>query len=788
MQGSFRPIEIEEFGGLVSNPPVDPHDVVVGRSPDCLNVDFQPGQVATRPGTTLLGSLGSAIMSMKEFTLLDSATRRLLILTASGTLSKETGDSPSWGTVSTIESFLGTSVFMRSTTLFGKEWMGFSSDGKLGDEYPRVYNDVNLDRLTAEGPGDIASMVIINNGVAGDVSKGTHKFRVIFVRRNGAFSISEEKSFVSIGGEQISGTGVPVGPADVVERIVVFSRAGDTRLFYVPGSGMEIKNNTATTFTAINFTDRELGAAVSVDHLLDAMLLPETAGIVSYNNKLVAWGVRNAILRTGNTGFRNLSFSGGFSGGLPLGWTQVTAGGSKSNPSGSLGDSYRITGDGASQRGALQNRQLAYPLLEPGKAYRARYRVRKSLGLTGTFHVYLVDFAGGLVSGTTTDASAISATTWTWIDAELVSAAGNVPDAQWALRISGGGGAGGGTVLSNGGTLDINGIEIYPADEPVLPSLLYVSETEGPEEFDGLRGLVSVAENNGQAVRQCFVLRNNLYVVKERSLWMTNDNGLDPIEWQVENVSTEVGSPSMHGADTTDGWAIIAGRAGVHFFGGGRPLPISEEILGVWKRINWAAGHRIWVRIDNEERRIFVGIPIDGSTTVNRIMVCRWFGDSPLADRHWAPWTGGVIGHACAFSERSDGKRFLLFGSAAGSVVKLDTTTPNDSGAAIDAYYQTAFLGRATGRLLHGYLTASVAGAGALGVTAFWPNGTTQTVIPAITLYDPPPTDYEWLIRVKGERISYRWGSNAVDSRWRMKKFTPYAIPAPHAPLRGLRE
>jgi hypothetical protein len=64
-------------------------------------------------------------------------------------------------------------------------------------------------------------------------------------------------------------------------------------------------------------------------------------------------------------------------------------------------------------------------------------------------------------------------------------------------------------------------------------SLVRGSGTETPEAYDGVTGIMSIAENNGQGIRAAFVLRNNLYFVKERSLYVTATDGVnEPALWR----------------------------------------------------------------------------------------------------------------------------------------------------------------------------------------------------------------------------------------------------------------
>src|SRR4029077_11969223 len=98
-----------------------------------------------------------------------------------------------------------------------------------------------------------------------------------------------------------------------------------------------------------------------------------------------------------------------------------------------------------------------------------------------------------------------------------------------------------------------------------------------PESYDGVSGFLSVSENDGQSVRAAFLLRERLYLVKDRSLHVTEDDGVnEPASWTVNQVSKTVGTLSVAGVDTGEDWAVIAGRAGIYIFDGGEPIKISQ--------------------------------------------------------------------------------------------------------------------------------------------------------------------------------------------------------------------
>ncbi len=63
----------------------------------------------------------------------------------------------------------------------------------------------------------------------------------------------------------------------------------------------------------------------------------------------------------------------------------------------------------------------------------------------------------------------------------------------------------------------VENIEIFPTATPYNTSLVRASFAEDPESYDGVTGFMSVSENDGQTVRAAFLLRERLYLVKDRS-------------------------------------------------------------------------------------------------------------------------------------------------------------------------------------------------------------------------------------------------------------------------------
>src|SRR5712671_4891192 len=153
------PIEI--FGGLVTD--MSPADLPHGVSPDCQDVIFSNGGVATRPGLqALFGPLAGnpTINYVKTYETLN-ATLRTLLLDSNGILYKETTP----GTLANVASGLALASYANSTTLFGREYLAIS-DGRSGNDLPRQFDDTNFDRVSQSGPGAGPTVLDENVNVA----------------------------------------------------------------------------------------------------------------------------------------------------------------------------------------------------------------------------------------------------------------------------------------------------------------------------------------------------------------------------------------------------------------------------------------------------------------------------------------------------------------------------------------------------------------------------------------------------------------------------------------------
>jgi hypothetical protein len=788
---SFSPLPLNVFGTWVTL--LDPSDVPAGMSPALGDVEFFPGGVRTRAGlaSQFPALAGTPLVNGVKTYATANLVQRFLALDSLGNLYKEV--SP--GVLTVAAAGVQPNLFMSSTTQFGREYMSFS-DGLIGRDLPRQFDDTYFDRVSQVGPGE--GPALADSTTSGNISPGVHQCAVVFVTRQGYWTApSPPVSWTAAGGFKVSVTNIPTGPGNVVQRLLAFTASGGASFYQVP-STMTINDNT-TTSVVVDFSDSILLSGVSMDYLFSQIELPEQVGVTAYTERLFWWGERSNI-----DNFRNLTFDGGWDAsgnGRPLGWTldpSFGAGAGREPVDTVWGDALRITADGVTvERGAISQNAITdvngNPILANNVDYSVRARVARPANLTaGTLGVNAYSPTAGQI-GTGIAVNAVQATQqYAEVSAQLFGPQTMLPT-DLTLRVYADG-----TPGPSGESFLIDNIEVYETNAAQNASIVRASASAAPESYDGVTGLLSIAENNGQGIRAAFTIRNNLYFVKERSMYVTANDGVnEPALWQVEEVSNQVGTPSAHGVGIGEEWAVIAGRSGLYYFDGGNPVKLSQEIQPTWDSINWEYGQSLWVQVDAQHRRILVGVPMGSATQPNQVLTLDYaegFQDPLLAalttperGRKWAVWS--IAANSCGLIERANGVAEIFLGSnnSTGKIYSPTEGQYSDDGVAINSFYSTAFLAATglSGRNLFGYLTAYVQGSGELLVTATSPGDLVETALGTWTLASPGGKDMEQFTNVLAERVSYQVGTNAVGSWFSLTKLVPWAKPDPFAVVRG---
>lgn len=686
--------------------------------------------------------------------------------------------------------------------------------------------------------------VLANSGggsytVVGNIVAGLHNVSVAFITRQGFITQAMPwSSWTAAGGKRAIVSGIPTGPPNVQQRLLLFTPVipapATTGTFYSlpngssvlsPSSVMLIPDN-VTTVAYVDFLDSILISGFQAEYLFSELELGECACILPYNSRTVWLGERNKL-----SNFDNLTFDGGFEGGLPNGWApDMTsgAGGSSALANGLPGDwddGYIITGDGVSlvrgkiTQSAYQD-SLGVARLQPNTSYSVRARVRENGVVTGTLHLNLASISTGLAT-VGLQVTAVQANAAGGNYTEFIGSLTDAPipiipsDLVLQLYVDG---------TPNVQRWLIDSIEIFPTLTPYNASIARISRAFNPESFDSITGQVQIRAGDGQQLRAGFPLRNSLYLAKDHYLGYVTDDGVnEPASWAFTEVSATVGICGPNAVDWNEEWAAFAERSGLYLCWGSDPVKLTPEIQldatntgrTSWASINWAAGSTIWVRIDKVNKMILVGAPINGATSPNVVFMMdyRWLDNaediaaSPLVTyssftgkilahgrgRRWAIWN--IAANSMCFAERADGTAQPFFGGSAGKVFwQQDIAIQGaDSGVAVNGIYQSYALPSTmeeqqyqlrAHRKLMGYLKWRAIGAGTLNLSI----GTAQrsTILRGYTLSLNPLGDGERPVNVHGERFFLTISTNAVNSWFQLEKLVACVKKDSSALVRGV--
>lgn len=697
-----------------------------------------------------------------------------------------------------------------------------------------TYDATSSTRQGGDGASNFVLYIPTNSGVgsgngslslAGNISEGIHEFSVCFITETEYITRPAPfAAWSAAGGKRALFSNIPIGPSNVIGRILICTGVitppaigGD--FFYLDGAtitpsagtfpSMVIGDNTTTTYT-VDFLDAVLEAGTLATNLYNLVELGESSTVCAYSGRLFWCGERNKV-----PNFNNLTFDGGFSGTTPLGWIRSVinnrvAGGPSPQPY--WGGGYRITGfapigghpqNGSISQSAFQD-SFGVPIIQPATAYSVRVRLKQGGGLTsGAVTIQLASSQGAVVVNFTVNYAQLTTSYQEFIGALIPAQAQIYPDLTLGVLTTA-------QILPIGGFIDIDCIEIFPTLQPYNNTQIRGSYALDPESYDSVTGIMQVGVENGEEARAIFkLLDNKLYIVKERSLYSTADDGQnEPSLWVINTVSDTVGTGSPRGVGVGESWAIIAHKTGAYIFWGGEPVKISQEIQPDWDTINWAYDQTIYVVVDTANKRIHIGAPVGDSTVPNVEFVCDY---SQLANsegqvsgqdiashpqayysvynptkvvapgkaRKWTLWN--ISMNCGTLAIRSDGSYHLLRGNATGTGKVYDqvTTQLTDDGAKINDMYQTAYtpqvedeqaLELGSHRKFYKYLTGYAIGSGVLDFTYYGPYD--QQGVPVLSL--PLQTQLQWDFECNtnwiGERVSVLFSSQGLGSWFELTK------------------
>ncbi len=551
----------------------------------------------------------------------------------------------------------------------------------------------------------------------GQAAPGEHQGQVLFLTRQGAITRgSPPVKFVSSGGQYIAATNIPIGPSNVVARILAFTGASGSTFFYLPsapqvngqivGTETQINDNTSPA-TTLDFSDPALFAGLGIsipgNDIASQIVLDGALGFGLYGGRLLTWGQRNRVAN-----FLNMSFDGGAlpsAPTLPTVWNVVS--GTVALAAGRWGSglSFDASTPSVVKQTAYQDSYGA-PIIQPNTLYKFRVWLKpSSVATSAVFSVDLLSSGTGFVAYATITAGSMSVA-GSWVEATLNLPTPAVIPSDLVLQISCSGASGPTTIV-------VDELSIIYAANPYSDTVLYASYVDNPEAFDGVTGKFGSSKDQRKVMDISDIRNTGYFLTRDPGgrLHEFIDNGVtEPAGWTLRQVAANCGLLSAFGltksqaddssASGGEEWFAWTSKIGARIFGGDQPWEISRELQPDWASISPLYQHFCWALNDPTKRTVYFGLAIAGdpqgaATVANRVYSLNYVGiesagaignTGPIKigfsgkriatdhSRKWTRWNSFVTLNGAALMSRGVGDlQPVFFG---GNGYKLDIGVP----------------------------------------------------------------------------------------------------------------
>lgn len=356
---------------------------------------------------------------------------------------------------------------------------------------------------------------------------------------------------------------------------------------------------------------------------------------------------------------------------------------------------------------------------------------------------------------------------------------------------------------------EIDRIEVFPTNQPVLTTQVLVSYDSEPEQVDGVTGQITLASQSQDQVYGAVIIHDALHFLKVNSTIECEDAAnYEPSDWTTREVSQRIGTCGPNAFDYGDEWSLALHKTGVYAYSGGVPEIVSRELQGfatgdsLWDQINWKASQTFWLSNDLLARRFYVGVamatpnfwlpnaPVNSAPTQpNVILMCNYdgcptepeliqaipvhvtmFGTLKAVDRRrkWSIWQiVSPYGAQVLDGKQSFETLFLCNGTGTGKIYRLMASDiqPTDDGVPIAPLYTTYGMTTmeegqqkqvGSAQKLATKFMANLQGSGSLQLR-WYPNTLSatypQTSPLNVALSTNPQNNIERRIEVRGQRI-----------------------------------
>ncbi len=241
-------------------------------------------------------------------------------------------------------------------------------------------------------------------------------------------------------------------------------------------------------------------------------------------------------------------------------------------------------------------------------------------------------------------------------------------------------------------------------DDPSNKNYVWYSNLGDPYNYDA-SNFIPVGDNTGDLVRGFAIFDNALFVFCDKSQWVIYMPDTDPSTWRTIRVRSSYGSKSPFAPVIYNNKVLFAAMQNDKMVGfgaiSGDTLAPDTTLLTVSAAGSDLKSERIepdmyaiveaYVRNISSmifQNKAYITVTYDVGATINNRVYVYDFSLSNVAKRQeasWVPWTGLNAAQFTIYN----GSLYYACSNLVGFVYVMNTTTYNDSGTAINSYYQT---------------------------------------------------------------------------------------------------
>lgn len=486
----------------------------------------------------------------------------------------------------------------------------------------------------------------------GQAAPGLHLCQVLWLTRQGAIPApSPPVTFIANGGQYVSVSNIPIGPPNVIGRILAFTGAQPDvpgilpPFFYIPVpaqlegqivSTSTVVNDNTTTSVLLDFSDNTLFAALGIsipgNNLANQIVLDGALGFRTYLDRLETFGQRNVVQNLLNMGFEGGTvITAPF---VPSGWNSAVPGPGITISNFRLGMAWEILGEFTGNTATINQSVYldAYgdPILIGNTAYSYRVYLASNGSAAGSSFTTTISSAStGFTTSVTFNAIPnLGPNLGTYFQDAFPDIMPTQIPSDMTLFI---------TAHSAGGqSLWVDEMSIFYTQTPYLDTESYASYVNNPEGMDGETGIWGPEDTS--KIMDMGIVRGTQYILTQAPTGKlhetTGSSVTEPSGWVVDPVAGECGllsafaltvSQADNSSEAGGGqWMAWASDVGAMIFGGGLPEKISQEIQPNWNdpskadvsvQINMEAAKTVWALNDPVARLLMFGLPISGVAT-----------------------------------------------------------------------------------------------------------------------------------------------------------------------------